>query len=460
MLHIRSISPAEFSRTSTADTLVPTPPSDPPIKKAKGSPPLPKPTAAKSGVKRELFPGDTPTRPTSKAALGNAKPTAPHIKKEWTPPDPSTRRVPELTPLVDPSTPLYHATEHGPKPASRVGATTTPAVTHPAKATAAVIAPSVAPVPPVPTPKQPNLPSPPPRPVAPIAPPPPKAPSKKECETPAKAAPATPTPERTPTSAMPRPSSKAPAAAPVPSVLPAATPASAPASRPEATALAPAAAEPTHGDSDLPNYERKLLAELEGKEDEDIQKLIKRARVHPRFKAYMEHMNNEYGLTEDEWCDYEPLEELVGFYVWMKENDLKAVATPQHKPAPAVPKTAPADTGAIVPTPHTMFFPAQVATAAAEKTTPAAAKAPPVTAEPAPAPQTTASPADRVFVALEGAEAGHGYLHNAIVQIVHHIQSLVACIHIHISYTVYVHMMAWYGCRTLQKKLQFSLNRQ
>eukprot|EP00435_Cladocopium_sp_Y103_P043551 s1451_g12.t1 len=375
----QSISPAEFSRASTAETLpwVPSPESNPPAKKAKSIPPCPptgKPTLSKN-LKRELFPPGEKPRPTTKAHVAAPVPLVPAKEEaEWTPPDPSTWRVPQLCPLERPSTPLRYASPR----AKKVPISKSPPPPGPAAAKTHGHAEP-------PRAKQPAEPKqPPPCPakaVAPPQPPPPPLQKKEEPEgTPSR--PAVEAARRAPTvkaTANPPPgasenttndasASKAEAAS---------TPC--PAKQPP-TAKASVASPPSF--DALLEYQNKLMAEMDEKSDTEIEVKIKEACNHTQFKRYMKHMKKEFGLEEKEWGTYEPREELIGFYVWLEE--MKDVLTPSNVATPQNNHVVPA-----VPTPPVAAMQAHTPLPAAPpKAT--AAKAPPPSKTPGSTPSHTA----------------------------------------------------------------------
>ena len=408
----RSISPAVFSRSTTASTLpwIPSPDSDPPAKKAKSIPPCPPgtPSQSRKCLKRELFPPGAKPRPTTKAHVAMPVPPVP-AKEEWTPPDPSTRRVPQLCPLERPTTPLRCAS---PK-AKRV-----PIFKSPPPPAAAKTHVHAAP----PQAKQPEPKPPQPCPAKAVVPtPPPPPPYKKEEGTPPSAARAkadavapppapvgkalAPPPARLSNEAEDSASTAKAASALIPPKQPPA---------PKASVASPPSFE------DLVAFEKKLLDEMENKSDAEIEVKIKEARNHVQFNAYMKHMKKEFELEEKDWCTYEPREELVGFYVWLEEYKAVLtpcnVATPQNNHVvPAVPAPPPlAQKTTCTPLPAAPKATASKASSPQPKTTasastasltasatppePAPVRAKAVASAPEHSPTTPQSPADRVHV--------------------------------------------------------------
>lgn len=303
--HIRSVSPAEFSRTSTQSTIAWDSATPTPSKKAKSSPPLLVPTAAKSGCKRELFGADMP-RPTSKATL--SKPLVPvkleqprpssvpraELPKAAAPPPPSTAK-PMVFPKAAPTPVLVP--KAAPKPAE------------PTSAAEPVLVPKAAP----------KLASP---------------PCKSILRSPADAQQATP---RTPcvttkkVTFSPTPPGNIKTARPLP------------ASEPDKRIEQPAEVSRTE----------QVYDELAEKTEDEIDKMIADARKQPEFPKYLKWLEQELGVDDADtgnWGTTEPVDELVDFVVWAEshQNDsIKAEqqpatpAPPSKKPAPPIPKPAP-----------------------------------------------------------------------------------------------------------------------
>lgn len=359
-------------------------------------------------LEKGIVPPGAKPRPTTKAHVAMPVPPVP-AKEEWTPPDPSTRRVPQLCPLERPTTPLRCAS---PK-AKRV-----PIFKSPPPPAAAKTHVHAAP----PQAKQPEPKPPQPCPAKAVVPtPPPPPPYKKEEGTPPSAARAkadavapppapvgkalAPPPARLSNEAEDSASTAKAASALIPPKQPPA---------PKASVASPPSFE------DLVAFEKKLLDGMENKSDAEIEVKIKEARNHVQFNAYMKHMKKEFELEEKDWCTYEPREELVGFYVWLEEYKAVLtpcnVATPQNNHVvPAVPAPPPlAQKTTCTPLPAAPKATASKASSPQPKTTasastasltasatppePAPVRAKAVASAPEHSPTTPQSPSDRVHV--------------------------------------------------------------
>ena len=335
---LRSISPAEFSRASTADTLPWNPSPEPspspaprPSKKAKCPHPSPVPSSKTNGpVKRELFPTGSP-RPTCKVAS---------LKTEWVPPDPSTRRVPELTPLVHPDTPL----DEPPKASASLPKPVSPPLPPPAKMMQVKQEALAAPMPKA---IGTALTSPPAKTTSSIMPATAKHSTAAKTIVTKPASPTSPadsvnpyvTSQSDPPTAPPTRPPTAPERG-----LPAAPPSKATAAPPpilrRATPL-----DASEKDAKLKEITDDIEAKLSKLDADELDNALCEAMVEPQFQDYMKFLQKDLGFesveeVESQWGTNDPYYELLDFCVWLEQQDLKAaskkltpatVATPQKQ---------------------------------------------------------------------------------------------------------------------------------
>lgn len=366
--YMRSVSPAEFSRTSTQSTLAWDSETPAPSKKAKSLPPPRVPTAAKSGCKRELFAADMP-RPTSKAALSN-----PLVPVKLEPPRPSSM-VPraELPKAAAPPPPKpVVVPKAAPKPAG------------PTSKAEPVLVPKAAPKPAGPTSTAEPV-------LVPKAAPTPASPAVKSIlRSPPHAEQATP---RTPNV-----TTKKVTFTPTPPVD-IKPPRRLPAAPPNKSIEQPAAV----------SRSEQVYDELAEKTEAEIDKMIADARKQPEFPNYLKWLEKELGADDADtsnWGTTEPIDELVDFLVWAESNQNASIKAEQQPATPAPPSQTPAPPNHKPAAPTPKHAPSKP-----ETTTPPQAKAPPTpqgtqttpraatqVAEQAATSQAGQTPSDRVRV--------------------------------------------------------------